>query len=90
MTDADIKIEIADAMLQRKQCNDRMSSYQRRLENARIALYRFTDKERNPRDEENQDIFSLKNDPREDAKCYLDALEEYDQLTDFLRKHNAL
>ena len=39
---------------------------------------------------ENPANLSLKNDPRDDAKGYLDALEEYDRLTDFPRGYNPL
>ena len=39
MNDADIRTETADATLGRKQCDDRISSYRSRLENARFALY---------------------------------------------------
>ena len=90
MTEADMMNQIGEAAVERKRCLDKISCYEARLKTARLALDWLLDPERNTMHEDNRRILELSSDPREDAKGYVDASERADELTAFLRKHNAL
>ncbi len=90
MTKNDILAEIGNAAVQRKECLDRISCYERRLKTAMTGLQMLLDPDRDPRHEDNQTLLSLGTDPREDAKGYVEALNEAAEHAEFLRKHNAL
>ena len=90
MTENDIKAEIGQAAVERKECLDRASCYKKRLDDAAYGLRDLLNDRMNPLRETGQRILHLKTDPRDDARGYLDALGRAKELEDFLKKHNAL
>ena len=89
MTEGDIKTQIGEAAVERKQCLDKISCYKERLKKANRALSVLLDPENNPLHEDNHQLLKLKSDPREDAKGYVATVQHADELTEFLKKHNA-
>ena len=61
------------------------SGSRRRIEPSSVLL----DPENNPLHEDNHQLLKLKSDPREDAKGYVATVQHADELTEFLKKHNA-
>ena len=90
MTDEDIKKQIGEACLERKRCMDEISCYEQRFKNALYGLQALLDKDKNPHHEDNQRLLNLDSDPREDAKGYIAALNRAEELTNFLKTHNAI
>lgn len=90
MTEGEITSQIGEAAIERKHCLDKMSCYEARLKTAKQALTVFLDPEKNPLNEDNQRIVAITSDPRSDAKGYLEAKKRADELSEFLKKHNAL
>ena len=82
--------QIGDAAIERKRCLDKMSCYQARLKDAHQALGVFLAEDKNPLHEDNQRILELSSDPRADAKGYVEAMTRAEELTAFLKTHNAL
>ena len=90
MTEGEMMTDIGEAAVERKRCLDNMSCYEARLKTAQQSINVFLDPDKNPLHEDNQRILSLSSDPRADAKGYFEARNRADELTDFLKKHNAL
>lgn len=90
MTEDDIRTQIGEAAIERKNCLDKASCYEARLKTAMYALQALLDPEKNPLAEKNQRATALPSDLREDAKGYIEARQRAEDLTAFLRKHNAL
>ena len=82
--------QIGEAAVERKHCLDKVSCYEARLNTALQSLSVFLDPEKNPLSEDNQRFLSLASDPRADAKGYIEEKKRADELTGFLKKHNAL
>ena len=90
MTNDEIKMEIGKAAIERKECLDRVSCYRKRLDDAAYALRRLLNERDSPLKENNQDFLYLKTDPRIDAQAFVEAATRADELTSFLKEHNAL
>ena len=90
MTENYIMATIGEAAIERKQCLDKMSCREARLKKALYGLNHLLDETRNPLNEENQSFLAHSTDPRDDAKMYVEAAKRADELSAFLRKHNAL
>ena len=90
MTEGEIMTQIGEAAIERKRCLDKMSCYEARLKTALHALQALLDPKKNPLNAENQRAAALPSDLREDAKGYVEACQRAEELTAFLRKHNAL
>lgn len=90
MTEDDIRAQIGAAAVERKACFDKMSCFEQRMITAHHSLGALLDKKNNPLHEDHQAIVDLASDPREDAKGYIAAMTRADELTTFLKTHNAL
>ena len=81
---------IGEAAVERKRCLDKMSCYEARLKTVQQALFVFLDPQKNPLNKDNQQLLELASDPCADARGYVEAKTRADELTDFLRTHNAI
>ena len=92
MTEAEVNImnQIGEAAIERKSCMDKISCYKARLKTALYGISVLTDEDKNPLHDDNQNLLTHTSDPREDAKGYVETLKRFNDLTDFLKKHNAL
>ncbi|MCZ0954894.1 MAG: hypothetical protein OXJ56_20170 [Rhodospirillaceae bacterium] len=90
MTENDIKAEIGQAAIERKECLDRASCYKKRLNDAAHRLRELLNDRMNPLREDAQRFQNLGTDPREDARGYVEALARAEELAAFLKQHNAL
>ena len=82
--------QIGEAAVERKRCLDKMSCYEDRLKTVQQALSMFLDPQKNLLHKDNQRLLELASDPRADARGYVEAKTRADELTNFLRTHNAI
>ncbi|MDE0201346.1 MAG: hypothetical protein OXK73_02800 [Rhodospirillaceae bacterium] len=90
MTNDEIKAQIGQAAIERKECLDQMSCYKRRLDDAAHKLRQLLNDRGNPLHEDNQRFLHLETDPRLDAQGFVEAKTRAEELTAFLKQHNAL
>lgn len=90
MTEEEIMQQLGKSLVERKKCFDKMSCYEARLKDAARCLALLLDEDKNPLHEDNQRLVHLDSDPRLDAKGYIEEKRRAEELTAFLKKHNAL
>ena len=90
MTENDIKAEIGQAAIERKECLDRASCYRKRLSDAQYGLRDLLNDRMDPLREDARRILDIKTDLRTDARGYIEALSRAKELETFLKEHNAL
>ena len=90
MTENDIKAEIGQAAVERKECLDRASCYRKRLSDAQYGLRDLLNDRMDPLRKDAGRVQHFKSDPRADASGYIEALSRAKELEAFLKEHNAL
>lgn len=90
MTNDEIMREIGQAAIERKECLDRVSCYEKRLRDAAHNLRRLLESSTKPMKEDDKRFLHTETDPRADAQAYVEAMTRAEELEAFLRKHNAL
>ena len=90
MTVNEIRAEIGQAAIERKECLDQASCYRKRLDDAEYRLRQLLNDRMSPLREDAQRFQNLDTDPREDARGYVKAMSRAEELAAFLKRHNAL